>query len=443
MLREALAPFVRELRQTLASFRASAKLEVEALLVMGGGGRLRGLLPFLEAELGVPARFPRCVRCWRAADATSSAIPPASRRPRPSPTSYALAAAIALAASRGSTRDRLPPRAASSTARASRSCARRRPHLAGLALSLLLAGASTSARSSSSLGSERKELDKQLTAATQELFGKPRDDAEAVTELLRKGFREELAPLPKATAFDLLDQISRKVPPADKVKLDVAELDIRPKKTFIKGTVDSAAAVDEIAGKLKEIECFEEVTKGAITEVSGGAQAVHPHHHLQVPVTGRPIMSALSDMSRRSVSGGCSSARSAYFASGVGAAGAAREARSSPPWRRWLAISTIIYGTWSSFSSISDLEDGNAAIREALAAIAKHRDEYLEAKARSAVQEARIGDAPPQLAGDLEAAAHDENIQIAESSERPTARPGGRYVEHDIDLKIREVDLQA
>ena len=93
-----------------------------------------------------------------------------------------------------------------------------------------------------------------------------------MTELLRKGFREELAPLPKATAFDLLDQISRKVPPADKIKLDVAELEIRPKKTFIKGTVDTAAAVDEIAGKLKEIDCFDEVTKGAITEVSGGAK---------------------------------------------------------------------------------------------------------------------------------------------------------------------------
>ena len=109
-------------------------------------------------------------------------------------------------------------------------------------------------------------------ASTQELFGQPRDDAEAISTLMRRGFREELAPLPKATAFDLLDQISRKVPPADRVKLDVSELDIRPKKTFIKGTVDTAAAVDEMTTKLKEIDCFEEVTKGAITEVSGGAK---------------------------------------------------------------------------------------------------------------------------------------------------------------------------
>ena len=104
--------------------------------------------------------------------------------------------------------------------------------------------------------------------------------------------------MPKASAFDLLDQISRKMPPAaprssssdtkspdagatttsstsvpsEGIKLDVAELEIRPKKGFIKGTVDTAAAVDEIAAKLKTIDCVEDVSKGAITEVTGGAK---------------------------------------------------------------------------------------------------------------------------------------------------------------------------
>jgi general secretion pathway protein M len=99
--------------------------------------------------------------------------------------------------------------------------------------------------------------------------------------------------------------------------------------------------------------------------------------------------------------------------------------------------------TTVTLSDISDLEDQNASIRDALTAIAKHRDEYLEAKARNSVQEARIGTEPPQLAGDLEAAARGETIQIAESSERPTVPAGRRYVEHDTDLKIRETDLQS
>lgn len=106
-------------------------------------------------------------------------------------------------------------------------------------------------------------------------------------------------------------------------------------------------------------------------------------------------------------------------------------------------IAVIFVGATFAMTDISDLEDGNASIRDALTAIAKHRDEYLEAKSRNSVQEARIGNDPPQLAGDLEAAARAENIQIAESSERPTVPAGRRYLEHDTDLKIRETDLQS
>ncbi|HVY36751.1 MAG TPA: pilus assembly protein PilM [Polyangia bacterium] len=270
VLREALAPTIRELRQTLASFSAGSHQEVQALLVVGGGGRLAGLLTFLEAELGIPARHPSVREVLEAAG-RPGAEPAGDEGGAPEADVHALAGAIALAAARGSRE--IDFRRGPFAYRANYSILRQKAgHLATLAAAMLLAAGIDMGAKLSSLRTERKSLDKDLKTATQELFGKPREDAEAVTELLRKGFREELAPLPKATAFDLLDQISRKVPPADKIKLDVAELEIRPKKTFIKGTVDTAAAVDEIAGKLKEIDCFEEVTKGAITEVSGGAK---------------------------------------------------------------------------------------------------------------------------------------------------------------------------
>jgi hypothetical protein len=109
------------------------------------------------------------------------------------------------------------------------------------------------------------------------------------------------------------------------------------------------------------------------------------------------------------------------------------------------AIVSVVFvgGTYYVFSSVGDLEEENAAIREALTAISKHRDEYLDARSRSAAQEARIGVDPPQLTGDIEAAAHEEQIEIAESSERPATPAGRRYVEHDLDIKIREVNLQS
>jgi general secretion pathway protein M len=129
---------------------------------------------------------------------------------------------------------------------------------------------------------------------------------------------------------------------------------------------------------------------------------------------------------------------------------AAEWERYSPRTRRLLSallaaigVMIVVLAAYLVFDQISELEDGNGKIREALAAIDKHRDEYLEAKARNAVQEARIGEAPPQLTGDLEAAARGETVQIAESSERPAVPAGRRYVEHDVDLRIREVDLPS
>ena len=106
-----------------------------------------------------------------------------------------------------------------------------------------------------------------------------------------------------------------------------------------------------------------------------------------------------------------------------------------------LGLGTAYY----TISTISDLGEQNGQIREALGEIAKHHDEYLDAKTRNAVNEARIGNDPPQLTADLEAAARGENVQIAESNERPVAPAGAsrRYLEHDLDIKLREVDLQS
>jgi len=124
--------------------------------------------------------------------------------------------------------------------------------------------------------------------------------------------------------------------------------------------------------------------------------------------------------------------------------------RLAPRERRWVGglavvvtVAAIALGFGNAISDIGDLESGNAAIREALGEIGKHRDEYLEAKARNAVQEARIGNDPPQLTADLESAARAENVPISESSERPTVPAGRRYLQHDVDLKLREVDLQS
>jgi hypothetical protein len=122
------------------------------------------------------------------------------------------------------------------------------------------------------LSAEQRVLKTQFQTAAKELFGDSRMEAADVSAALRRSQKDEMVTLPKATAYDLLDEISTHIPPADTVQIDIDDLEIRSKKTSIKGTIDSAAAVDEIVAKLKEIECFEEISKGPITEVSGGAK---------------------------------------------------------------------------------------------------------------------------------------------------------------------------
>ncbi len=255
VLREELAPLLRDIRQTVASFRASSKIPVTALLVTGGTARLGGLPEYLAEELELPAR---------------ALLTPADGGGGES-AGRALATAIAWTAARG--KKEIDLRRGPFVYRARFSVLRGKTlHVATLAVALIVAASLDTMAALSRLNKEKAEVDLQFKNATIELFGEAKSDARAVTLLLKKGFKEEMAPVPKATAFDLLDQISKKMPSGDRVKLDVMELDIRPKKTFVKGTADSAAAVDEIAAKLKEIDCYEDVTKGAITEVSGAKQ---------------------------------------------------------------------------------------------------------------------------------------------------------------------------
>jgi len=95
------------------------------------------------------------------------------------------------------------------------------------------------------------------------------------------------------------------------------------------------------------------------------------------------------------------------------------------------------------FDSVQSMSEENQDMRDALDAIAKHSDEFRDAKAKAKAQELRIGTEPPQLAADLEAAAKEAGIQIPETADRPDAAAGKRYVEHSLDVKLRKVDLKS
>jgi Tfp pilus assembly PilM family ATPase len=268
VVREALQPMLRDFRQTLASFSTKDKAPVEEILLAGGGARLVGLAGFLEDELGIP------VRPLLAPSETKEGPDGEPIEVQPGPPEadrFVLSTAIANTAVRG--QKELDLRRGEFQYRASFSIIRQRAsHLLVLAASLIACVGIDATITLRRLSAEQRVLKTQFQLATKELFSDTHMEAKDVSAALKRSLRDEMAPLPKATAFDLLDAISSHLPPADKIQVDIEDLDIRAKKTTVKGTIDSAAAVDEIVAKLKEIECFEDISKGPITEVSGGAK---------------------------------------------------------------------------------------------------------------------------------------------------------------------------
>jgi general secretion pathway protein L len=259
-LRDALAPLVRDLRQTFAFYRAQYGESVELVFLCGGSGRLRGLGDFLGDEIGVtavPLEF-------RSADLARLPDPEAARAVAP------LALSVAAAGAGG--RHEIDFRKGEFGYKVDYSFLRAKSfHLAACFLALLAFAAVDAYAALYKLRREEATLEKRLKTATMELFGKDVEDPKAVSREIRAAIKGRLGalPLPEETAFDLLDDISRKLPTGEDKKLDVLELDIKPKKTFLKGTITSAAAVDEIVTSLKTIRCFDDIQKGPIQNVVG------------------------------------------------------------------------------------------------------------------------------------------------------------------------------
>jgi general secretion pathway protein L len=259
-LREAARALVREIKQTVASYRASYGSAVTQLWVTGGGARLVGLTEHLGEELGLPAHalpWPH-LESWATVDS--------EQRDRTSGALGAGLAAIVPAPQVNFRKGELAYRSDFSFLRG------KSLQLAAALLAVLAFAALNAFASLRGLRKEQEQLQKKLSRETVELFGVERLDAKAVSEELKNAEKGSGASgIPSASAFDLLDDISHRVPPGDKIKLDILELDIKPKKVYLKATAETAQQVDDLTDALSKIECFEEIQKGKLSSVQGPA----------------------------------------------------------------------------------------------------------------------------------------------------------------------------
>ncbi len=260
VIRAELAPMVRDLRQTLAACRAQTGAQVARGVLAGGGSRLRGLLPWLSDELGIPLGTVT-------PDDQTRLLGPAAR-PGLEPELSPLCIGIALEGATG--RPAYDLRRGALSYKADYSFLRAKAgYLAACTLLIIAFAAATAYASLYRLRKEEAILDERLREVTTELFGQPATVEEVETKLSPT---KEQSPLPKGTAYDQLVEISKRLPARNEVKLDVMELEIEPKKITMKTIAESSAAIDAIEKKLKEVECFTGFTRGDQSTVADGKQ---------------------------------------------------------------------------------------------------------------------------------------------------------------------------
>ncbi len=263
VLREALRPLLRDLRQTFAAARSQGMPAPRRLATIGGGARLSGLPELLEQELGVPV-----VALELPADL--GFVRTGEEEPQVSGVALGMALGAGLG---GGTQVNL--RKGELSFRSDYSYLRGKAGYLGAAVMALLACVALNAFASlRTLRKEAEVLEANLKRETTDLFGSPKLDGAEVTRELTRGPQSGIPPVPLLTAYDVLDEISRHVPPKDQVKLDILELDIKPKKTYLKATTASAKEIDLLVDALKKIDCFGDIQKGKVATVTGpGADA--------------------------------------------------------------------------------------------------------------------------------------------------------------------------
>ncbi len=286
-VRAALEPLLRDLRVSFEAYRALAAADAEGppvrAILCGGGARLAGLAEEIAAALEIPTEIAGSAASAREAGradesgAPDFAVPPplAERPVGRADAAAAPEASLALAlALRAVDKRRLPDfRRGDLAYRGDVSFLRGKVrHIGACAIIVLGSALLAGFASLSVMTRERARLERRLRVESKALFGQELVDGEEVSRRLRGQGKQSGPPIPEATAFDVLRDLSLRTPPATEVRLELLELDVKPKKTYVKATTASAAAVDALVAAWKASDCVSEIHKGRVADTAGGAE---------------------------------------------------------------------------------------------------------------------------------------------------------------------------
>lgn len=250
-----VGPWVRELRQSLAAGRAKTGIAASRVVLVGGGSRLRGLSAYVASELGLPTSTLSETDAAALVNAKASAVTAIDTG----------ALAIAAAHDLGGGRPSLDLRQGPLAFKVDMSFVKTKVTQVAVAMLVVLAFAGASAWTGlRKLRAAEKTLSERIAVESIEATGKAMtvDDILAMPSAAVVGGD---SPLPEMSAYDLLLQINEKLPPRDKVTLDVSELEIKDDKVIFKAAAKTPEEIDLIDTALKQITCFKEITRGSTT----------------------------------------------------------------------------------------------------------------------------------------------------------------------------------
>lgn len=252
-----LAGLVRDLRQTFAGSRAKTGVAPSAVVLVGGGSRLRGIASYFAEHLALPVRV--------LSDLNSVQLV----GPKLGDRSSVDAAALPLGLLHDSLNGRplFNLRQGPLAVKVDLSFLRTKMWAIGAAAVAVATFAAGSAYANMyRLRSAEKVLQQRLVDETTQFFGTKKTAAEVLTAagITTGGSKTApgASPMPKLTAWDILMDISAQVPGKDKVTINIYRLDISNDKVDIEGTAKKTEEIETFQGELKKITCFKEITRG-------------------------------------------------------------------------------------------------------------------------------------------------------------------------------------
>lgn len=241
VLSQAYRPLVREIRQTLQGHLAAGGQRVTKVLLCGGGALTPGVERFLADEIGVP------VEIHGAPLGGLLKTLDAGQRPELAVLAHGLARREELQRAR-----RINMRRGELAFKGDYAFLRRRIGWAVVCILGVLGAwifANYAEYSVLKDGAERKR--EELATVTKELFGKPLFDRGEIEKQLG-GEQAGQEPMPDKDAFDIVVELSRRIPPS--VVHDVEALEIKPKRVTIKGLVDADLKTGAQTGPARDVE---------------------------------------------------------------------------------------------------------------------------------------------------------------------------------------------